>query len=131
METVLIVVIILQALTLGLLLYALLQANKKKRELEALLRPILDIASRVRTQSADGGFSFTKAALDTLFTQIGKASDSPPAVKAPQSSARKLADLAEDPAVRETVDKTARTLKSLFKPPADAADDGAKGSAEV
>ena len=122
METALIVIVILQALTLGLMLWALVRASKKNRELEELLRPILDIASRMKSPASVGGVSVMKTALKALVTQIEKVPEPSPAVDAPQTGTRKLGDLAEDPAVRETVDNAARMLKSLFRKPSDAAD---------
>lgn len=130
METALIIVVVLQAVTLGVLLYALVQANRKKRELQELLRPILNIAALVKSRTLEGGSSIAQTALESLVRQLGNAPDSSPASVASQPGTEKLADLATDPALHETVDKTARLLKSLFRQTPDTAGNADRGPAQ-
>lgn len=130
METALIIVVALQAVTLGVLLYALVQANRKKRELQELLQPILDIVARMKSHTSEGGISIAQNALEVLVKQLGDTPDSSPASEASQSETRKLADLASDPAVHETVEKTARLLKSLFRQTPDPAGNADRGPAQ-
>lgn len=66
METVLIVVVVLHAATLGVLIWALLQANKKKRELEGQLEPILSLAECWRSAEPSEGIARAKKGLDLL-----------------------------------------------------------------